>query len=34
MTTAEITAALAVIRQETDLNAKALLMAGLAKSKS
>lgn len=29
MTTAEITAALAVIRQETDLNAKALLMAGL-----
>ena len=29
MTTAEITSALAVIRQETDLNAKALLMAGL-----
>ncbi|MFN0076189.1 MAG: hypothetical protein ACKVY0_06925 [Prosthecobacter sp.] len=29
MTTAEITSALAVIRQATDLNAKALLMAGL-----
>lgn len=29
MTTAEITSALAVIRQEADLNAKALLMAGL-----
>ncbi len=29
MTTAEITSALAVIRLETDLNAKALLMAGL-----
>ena len=29
MTTAKINAALAVIRQETDLNAKALLMAGL-----
>jgi hypothetical protein len=29
MTTTEITSALAVIRQETDLNAKALLMAGL-----
>lgn len=29
MTTAEITSALAVIRQETDLNAKSLLLAGL-----
>ena len=29
MNTAEITSALAVIRKETDLNAKALLMAGL-----
>ena len=29
MTTAEITAALDLIRQETDLNAKALLLAGL-----
>ena len=29
MTTAEITAALEMIRQETDLNAKALLLAGL-----
>lgn len=29
MTTAEITSALAMIRSETDLNAKALLMAGL-----
>ncbi|WP_461783421.1 hypothetical protein [Prosthecobacter sp.] len=29
MTTAEITSALDVIRAETDLNAKALLMAGL-----
>lgn len=29
MTTAEITAALALIRQETDLNSKSLLLAGL-----
>ena len=29
MTTAEITSALVMIRSETDLNAKALLMAGL-----
>lgn len=29
MTTAEITSALTLIRQETDLNAKALLLAAL-----